>query len=110
MKRTSLLGLLLVGCLTSLGCPKRAPTGVTGTDDEQLDHYAAQLEELRSKSQAQEPACQDWCSMAKQVCDISKNICEISKRLPDRGDVQQRCVGSQEDCAHFNDSCGSCRH
>lgn len=93
----------------ALGCPKRTPIGVAGSDDEQMDQYAAQLEELRTRAKAQEPKCDDWCSMAGRVCDLSKSVCEIAARHADRSDMQKRCGDSQEDCADFKDSCSNCR-
>ena len=101
--------LLAVTAALAVGCPKRLSTTLAGTDEEQLDQYSAQLEEMRSNVQASEPKCGDWCSMATRVCDLSKNVCEIAKRHVDRNDAQRRCVASQEDCARFNDSCGSCQ-
>ncbi len=102
--------LLLALCVLSSGCPKKVDTqNVAGTDDEQLDQYSAQLEELHARASAGEPKCEDWCSMSKRTCDISRNVCEIAKRHVDRPDVQSKCVSSQEDCAKFNDSCSSCQ-
>ena len=88
------------------GCPKRVESHtVSGTDEEKLDQYSARLEELRTRMQAENPACEDLCSTAKEVCEIQKSVCEITARLPDRAD---RCVAANEDCARFNDSCASC--
>jgi hypothetical protein len=103
------LFLLLAFATLTLGCPKAPPSGVSGTDDEQLDRLSAQLEELRTRVQAQEPKCSEWCTLASQVSGISKAICDIAGRNKDRTELQQKCVSSQEDVARFNDSCASCR-
>lgn len=107
MNKTFLL--LAASAALALGCPKAPPKGVAGTDDEQVDQLSAQLEELRTRVQAQEPRCDDWCSMAKKVNDISTSLCEIAGRHTDRAEMQQKCVASQEDVARFNDSCASCK-
>ncbi len=96
--------------LLCLACPHRAPATVTGSDDEQLDQIGAKLDELKSRVQAGEPPCADWCSMAKTVCELSRQSCDIASRNPERQDMQKRCVTSQEDCATFNDRCASCSH
>ncbi len=91
------------------GCPKSTGgtgTNVAGSDDEQIDQYAAQLEELRTRQGLQ---CNDFCSLKSKVCDISKASCDIASRHGDRDDMQKHCVQSQEDCAHFNEGCGSCK-
>jgi len=96
--------VLLLG-LTA--CPKSTGgTNVAGTDDEQMDQFAAQLEELRTRQGLQ---CNDYCSLKSKVCDISKSACDIASKHGDRDDFQKRCVQSQEDCAHFNEGCGSCK-
>lgn len=108
MTRITLLALA-GSLLLLLGCPKRTPAGVSGSDEEKLDQFSAQLEELRSRVQAKEPKCEEWCSLSRQVCDISRQVCQLASRQVDRPEVQKRCSGSQEDCAHFNDSCTACR-
>ena len=110
MAKSLLVSLAALSFLALAGCPKNTGVGnVAGTDEEQLDQYSAQLEELRAKVQASEPKCDEWCSLSRTVCEISTNVCEIAKRKVDRSDVQSKCVGSQEDCARFNDSCASCK-
>jgi hypothetical protein len=104
------LALLIALASFTLGCPKRTPSTVSGSDDEQLDQYAAKVDELKSRTQEAEPSCPDWCSMAKTVCDLSRRTCDIATRHSDRQDMQKRCIGSQEDCATFNDRCASCSH
>lgn len=95
--------LLLALALTA--CPKKvADTNVAGTDDEQMDQYAAQLEELRTR-EGLKPS--DYCSLKGKVCDISKTVCDIAGKHADRDDFQKRCVASQEDCAHFNEGCSA---
>jgi hypothetical protein len=112
-----LYSLLVVLPLTVLmatlgtGCPKRAETASPGPegDDARVDHYAARLEELRARVQAQEPSCSEWRSLARDVCDLSQRTCEISGRHPDRPDLESRCIAAQEECARFNDSAAACR-
>lgn len=100
------LFLFAFAALALSACPKRTETTIAGTDEEQLDRYAARLEELRTRTQSEAPSCSDTCSMAREACDIAKKVCDIAVRVPDRG--QERCVAANEDCAHFNDSCASC--
>ncbi len=100
--------LLLGVQLLCAGCPKRADTSVAGSDDDTLDGYSAKLDELKSRAQDQMPACPEPCSLARQACELSRQICEVSSRHADRPDMQQRCTGSQEDCARFNDACARC--
>ncbi|MHB8872812.1 MAG: hypothetical protein ACYC8T_03915 [Myxococcaceae bacterium] len=109
MNKPLALTLAAVALCLSLGCPKAQPKGVTGTDDEQMDQLSAQLEELRSRVQAAEPKCDEWCSMSGKVRDISTSMCAIAGRNKERAELQQKCVSSQEDVARFNDSCSSCR-
>lgn len=107
MPRLALL-ITLAASLFALGCPKRTSPGVGGTPDEQMDQYAAQMEELRSRTLAKEPECDEWRSMASRVCDLSSRVCGLAKEHADRADFQQRCISSQEECAHFNDRAASC--
>lgn len=104
MKKLIPLSLLVAAAL--LGCPKNVDTTVAGTDEEQLDRYSARLEELRTRFQSENVGCDETCNMAREVCDLSRRICDIATRNPER--ANDRCVSSQEDCAHFNDSCSSC--
>lgn len=109
MNRLALLALSALLTL-ALGCPKRATNGPSSSsDDELLETYAAQMEELRSRVQVKEPTCDEWRSLAGKACDMSRDICEIAGRHRDRADIQQRCVESQEDCARFNDGAAGCR-
>ena len=107
MRKPCLLALALSALV--LGCPKAPPKGVTGSDDEQMDQLSAQLEELRTRVQAQEPKCDDWCAMAKKVSDLSSSMCTLAERNRARAEMQQKCAASQEDIAHFNDGCSSCK-
>ncbi|MBK7859539.1 MAG: hypothetical protein IPJ65_13165 [Archangiaceae bacterium] len=96
-------------CLFVLaGCPKNVPDNVAGSEDEQMDHYGAQLEEARTRS-SQDMKCDDWCSMKSTVCDTSAKVCDLAGKKAERADFQSKCVASQEDCAHFTDSCSSCK-
>jgi hypothetical protein len=64
--------LLLPAALLSLflfACPKATTSTVTGSEDEQMDRYASQLEEIRTRG---EVACPDACPLKKKVCDISE--------------------------------------
>ncbi len=103
--------LLFIACTAAalLGCPKRTTTNVSGTDDERMDQYSAQLEELRTRVQAREVSCSEWRELAGKICDIRANVCEIANRHVDRADMQQKCIAAQEDCARFNDSASSCK-
>jgi hypothetical protein len=87
------------------GCPKQAVTTVAGSDDEVMDQIAAQLEELRTRTDA---TCKDFCSLKDKACGLSKQACDVAGKAPDRADFQKKCVTSQEDCAKFNESCSSC--
>ena len=95
--------------LAAAGCPKRVDSNVAGTDDEQMDQLSARLEELRARVQAQEPQCKDWCSMSGEVSHLSQKVCDLSTKNPERSDMQQKCVASQEERARFNDGCAPCR-
>lgn len=100
----------LLACLAALvlaACPKNVEN-VSGNDDERMDQFGAQLEEMRTRS-AQDMKCDDWCGMKSKVCDISSKTCDIAGKKVDRADFQSKCVASQEDCAHFTDSCSSCQ-
>jgi outer membrane murein-binding lipoprotein Lpp len=102
-----LAGALVTLALSALlvGCPKHVPVTVAGTDDEKMDQYSAQLEELKSRTDVQ---CSDYCSLKSKACSLSTNVCEISGRLADRADFQKKCVTAQEECARFNESCSTC--
>ncbi len=88
-------------------CPKNVEN-VSGSDDERMDQYSAQLEEMRARA-SQDMKCDDWCGMQGKVCDTSKKVCDIAGTKSDRADFQAKCVASQEDCARFTDSCSSCK-
>ena len=102
MKRLALVAAL---ALSSLACPKASPTNLAGTDDEQMDGFTSQLEELRSR---QDLKCDSWCSLKTKACGLSKSTCDLAGRQTDREDFQKRCVASQEDCAKFIEGCASC--
>lgn len=104
----TLIPFALVALVALVGCPKRADTTVSGTDEERLDQYASRLEELRTRVQAENPSCDELCSMATEACEIATNVCDIATRIPER--AQDRCVAAQEDCARFNDACSSCKN
>lgn len=89
-------------------CPKNVPENVAGSEDEQMDTYGSQLEELRARS-AQDMKCEDWCGMQGKVCNISSKVCDIANKKSERADFQSKCVAAQEDCARFTDSCSSCK-
>lgn len=103
--KTLLPAFALAAGFLLAGCPKNPDTTVSGTDEEKLDQYAARLEELRIRMQAEAPPCDEVCSMAREVCEIAGQVCDIATRLER---AQQRCVTANEDCARFNDSCASC--
>ena len=102
MKRLALVAAL--ACVT-FSCVKVTASTVTGTDDEQMDMFASQLEELRTR---QDLKCDEWCKLKDKACGYSKSSCEIAARHTDRDDFQKRCVTSQEDCAKFIEGCASC--
>jgi hypothetical protein len=97
--------LRLVCFVSLLACPKAAPTTVAGTDDEIVDQLSAQLEELRTKTDA---TCADFCSLKNKACGLSQQTCDIAAKAPDRADFQKKCVTSQEECAKFGESCAGC--
>ena len=100
--------LALAACAALLllaGCPRQAVTPVAGTDDEVMDQVAAQLEELRTRTDA---TCKDFCSLKDKACGLSTQACAIAGKAPERADFQKKCVTSQEDCAKFNESCSAC--
>jgi hypothetical protein len=101
--RTPLAAGLLSLCL--LACPKAPTSTVIGSDDEQMDRYASQLEEIRTRGEVD---CKDACSLKAEVCDISSAACSIAGKNADRDDFQKKCVMSQEECAAFSEKCSSC--
>lgn len=98
------LGALAALVLTA--CPRPVVTTVAGSETEQLDQYAAQLEELRTRSDL---SCDDFCNLKPKACGISKSVCDIAGQNTSNEDFQKRCGQSQEDCARFNESCASCK-
>jgi hypothetical protein len=99
------LALALVLSAFCLACPKSTGTNVAGTDDEQMDSFTAQLDELHSR---QDLGCGNWCSLKDKACGLSKSTCDMAGKHNDREDFQKRCVASQEDCAKFTEGCASC--
>lgn len=91
-----------------LACPKSTVGTSTlgGSDDEKMDAIAAQLEELRTRT---ETSCSETCSLKSRVCSLSETACDVAGRHADRTDFQQRCVTAQEECAKFNEACSSCK-
>lgn len=102
MKRLFLVLALSAGFLA---CPKETPSNLAGTEDEQMDSFASQLEELRSRTDLK---CDEWCSLKEKACGLSKKSCDIANKHTDRDDFQKRCVASQEDCAKYIEGCASC--
>lgn len=96
---------IVVLCAALFACPKAVPENVAGSDDEQMDSFAAQLEEVKTR----EVTCTDACKVQGQACGLSNKVCEISGRKADRADFQTRCVSAQEACAAFSDKCASCK-
>lgn len=101
------LFLVLSLSLTLFACPK-ATTGpvLGGSDDEKMDSLAAQLEELRTRTNTE---CSETCSLKVKVCNLSETACEIAGRNADRAEYQKRCVTAQEECAKFNEACSACK-
>lgn len=91
--------------LALFACPKSTGTTVLGSDDEQMDRYAAQLEEIRTRG---EVTCADACSLKAKVCDLSQAACAIAAKATDRDDFQKKCVTAHEDCASFSEKCAAC--
>ena len=100
--------LPLALCLALVGCPKKAPLNVTGSDDDLLDQYSAQLEELRVRGQSEGLTCGVSREIATKACELSRSTCQVGQRLKDRPDVEKKCVAAQEDCAQFNDRAAHC--
>jgi hypothetical protein len=101
------LALAFAALLVFAACPKNVEN-VSGSEDEQMDQYSAQLEELRARA-AQDMKCDDWCGMQGKVCGTSSKVCDLSNKKSERADFQSKCVAAQEDCARFKDSCSSCK-
>jgi hypothetical protein len=100
---------LCVAAALLFACPRSTGSNVAGTADEQMDLYASQLEELRTRATATDMACGDWCSLKTKVCSLRDRTCDLASSAQTRDDFQQRCTTAQEDCARFNDSCTSCK-
>ena len=104
---SKVFSLAVLSVFVLVGCTRRAPTNVAGSDEEMLDGYNARLEELRVKLRAENPGCDQKCSMMREVCDLATKVCEIAAREPERRST--RCASAQEQCALFGDACASCR-
>jgi hypothetical protein len=102
------LAVFVTLVVIATACPKRVSDNVAGSDDAQMDQYTTQLEQVRAQTQATDPTCKDWCSLAKTVCAVSRRACEIAGRNASRQDMQSKCAASQEDCVQLNDRCASC--
>lgn len=99
--------LALTLSLALFACPKATPgPNLGGSDDEKMDTIAAQLEELRTRTNTE---CSETCSIKTKVCNLSETACEIAGRNADRNEYQKRCVAAQEECAKFNESCSTCK-
>ena len=108
---TALMNRLVFAALAAsmilLACPKNAGgPNLGGSDDEKMDHLAAQLEEYGTKANAD---CTETCNLKTKICKISEDACEIAGRNTDRTEYQKRCVTAQEECARFNESCSTCK-
>ena len=93
--------MILLACPKSTGGPN-----LGGSDDEKMDMLASQLEEYHTRSNTD---CSETCQLKTKVCKLSDTTCEIAGRSADRAEYQKRCVGSQEECARFNEACSSCK-
>ncbi len=102
---TRLAFAFLAATLLFTACPKAVTTTVTGSEDQQMDTLASQLEELSTR---QGLSCSDSCSLKSKVCDLSKTTCDLAEKAVDRADFQKKCRHSQEECAKFNEACSSC--
>lgn len=103
------LAPLLAAAALLTACPKSAGTNVSGTADEQMDLYASQLEELRTRAAAADLKCADWCDLKSKVCSLRDSTCDLASGNATRDDFQKRCTAAQEDCARFTDSCTGCK-
>ncbi len=96
----------LAASLFLMACPKAASgPKLGGSEDEQMDAIAAQLEEYRTKTQSD---CRESCDIKQKICRLSDTACEIAGRNADRAEYQKRCVNTQEECARFNEACSAC--
>ena len=97
----------LAAALVLLACPKSTGgPNLGGSDEEQMDSLAAQLEEYGTKTNSE---CGETCTLKSKVCKLSETACEIAGRNADRADYQKRCVTAQEECARFNEACSTCK-
>lgn len=103
------LAPLFAAAALLLGCPRSTGSNVSGNTDEQMDQYASQLEELRTRAAGGDMKCTDWCSMKDKVCSLRDRTCDLAGGNTTREDFQKRCTTAQEDCARFNDSCTGCK-
>jgi hypothetical protein len=97
-----LLALLLIA-FPLFGCPKRTETTVAGTTDEQMDQWAAELEELRARAAAQEGGSP--CPLADRACTLAPEVCRVAGQSPEREPFQRQCGRAQEDCASLREAC-----
>jgi len=98
--------VLAAGLFVLGACPKRVPSTVSGSDDEQVDRYAAKLEELKERAPTE--MCPNWCPVSRTACEAAHRTCEIAGRHTDRTDLQDKCASANEDCAQYTDRCHTC--
>jgi hypothetical protein len=97
--------ILALAALVFFACPRPLPPVAMGSDDEQMDHHLAQLEEYRSLG---EGSCPDTCALQQKVCDVSAAACALAGKRLERADFQRKCINTQEACASFGDRCARC--
>ena len=97
----------LAALLLATGCPKAAPAPAL-SDEDRTELLSNQLEELRARTQAENPGCPAWKELSRKACGLSHELCELAGKRPERMDFQKRCTQAQEDCARFSDQAGRC--
>lgn len=99
------LVLVISSSVLLLACPRQAPLTVAGSDDQSMDEYSAQLEEIRARGDI---GCDDAQSIRKKACGIAQSVCRLASKSPERKEFETQCVTAQETCAGLNEMHARC--
>jgi hypothetical protein len=97
----------LAALLLSSACTRSTPAPSL-SDDDRAELLSNQVEELRARTQAENPGCPAWKELSRKACGLSNELCQLAGKRPERLDFQKRCTQAQEDCARFSDQGGRC--
>lgn len=128
MRRSSfvplLLGLALVGCVTTAGgsgvavdnpgsatpdAPMGRAEGESADDlDARKDRLYADYRAQVNQASTDAGACEQLCSLATSICGVQEKLCRIADDHPADDHYQDLCREAKRECQETQGSCIAC--